>query len=92
MALVHLVHAYAFFLLAPPLVALYLVSFRTFSARAHLAVVGAVATTLAVNAYWLIPALEALPSVITIPDLQLGASTRSPSISTMQARQFPSAR
>jgi len=58
MAVAHLVHPYVFFMLVVPLVALYVRSFRKIGLRAHLAVAGVVALTLAVNAYWLLVAIR----------------------------------
>lgn len=53
LALAHLNHPYSFFVLAPALGALYLTRMRTFGRREHALVAGIVATTIAVNAYWL---------------------------------------
>ena len=58
LGLVHLVHPYSFFVLAPPLVALYLRSARTLGARGHLTVLAIVAATLAMNAWWLAASLR----------------------------------
>jgi len=58
MALAHLVHAYVFFMLVFPLTALYVRRFREVGGRMHLAVAGVVALTLAVNAYWLLVAMQ----------------------------------
>ena len=51
---VHLVHPYAFFVLAAPMTALYVRRFRALGARQHAAVAGIVAVTLAVNAWWIL--------------------------------------
>ncbi len=53
----HLIHPYTFFMLAPPMAALYLRSFRGLRARGHLAIAGIALTTVAFNAYWLRVAL-----------------------------------
>ena len=53
----HLIHPYTFFVLAPPMAALYLRSFRDLHARGQLTVGAIVLTTVACNAYWLRVAL-----------------------------------
>lgn len=49
----HLLHPYSFFVLGPGMATLYLGNARSFTRRDHLAVVGIVLCTLAMNAYWL---------------------------------------
>ncbi|MCB9702196.1 MAG: hypothetical protein H6711_09895 [Myxococcales bacterium] len=58
--LAHLVHAWAFGILVVPLAALYLADARRLGALGHLRVWLAALATLAVNAYWLLPALHHL--------------------------------
>lgn len=54
----HLVHPYTFVVVAIPMLALYLRSFRKMSRLRHVGVWGIVAMTVASNAYWLIVALS----------------------------------
>ncbi len=56
LALAHLVHPYSFFILAFPMLALYLRSASSLSWRGHAGVFGVVACVLVVNAYWLLDA------------------------------------
>ncbi|MCA9659757.1 MAG: hypothetical protein KC486_15550 [Myxococcales bacterium] len=58
--LAHLTHVWAFAILVVPLVGLYLGHARRLDLAGHLRVWLAVAATLAVNAYWLLPALRHL--------------------------------
>jgi len=58
LGLVHLVHPYSFFVLAAPMLALYARHARTLGARGHLAVLGIVAATLAINGWWLAASLR----------------------------------
>mgnify|MGYP000305904050 CR=1 FL=1 len=58
LGLVHLVHPYSFFILAAPMLALYFNNVRALGWRGQLAVVGIVATTVAMNAWWLAVALR----------------------------------
>lgn len=58
LALVHLVHPYSFFILAAPLLALYLRAARGLGARGHLTVLAIVAATLAANGWWLAVSLR----------------------------------
>ncbi len=58
LGLVHLVHPYSFFILVAPLLALYFREMRTLGVRGQLAVLGIVATTVAMNAWWLAVALR----------------------------------
>ena len=56
LALGHLVHPYSFFILAPPMLALWLRARRTLGRREHAAVLGIAGLTIAVNSYWLLVA------------------------------------
>ncbi len=56
LALAHLVHPYSFFILAFPMLALYLRSASSLAWREHVGVLGVVACVLVVNAYWLLDA------------------------------------
>lgn len=56
LALAHLVHPYSFFILAFPMVALYVRAAPSMTWRGHLGVLGVVACVLLVNAYWLLNA------------------------------------
>lgn len=58
LGLVHLVHPYSFFILAAPMLALYVRHWRTLGRRGHLIVVGIAAATVAMNAWWLAVALQ----------------------------------
>lgn len=58
LALCHLVHPYSFFVLAPPLVALYVRAWPRLGARGHAAVLAIAGVTVAANAYWLTVALR----------------------------------
>lgn len=53
LGLAHLIHPYSFFILAPPMLALWLRARGRLGARGHLAVVGIAGLTIAVNAPWL---------------------------------------
>ena len=58
LGLVHLVHPYSFFILVGPLLAMYVRGARGLGARGHAAVLGIVATTVAMNGWWLAVALR----------------------------------
>lgn len=53
LALTHTVHPYAFFVLAPPMLALYVRERRALSRRDHAAILGAAAFTVVANLWWL---------------------------------------
>jgi hypothetical protein len=53
LGVVHLIHPYSFFALAPPMAALYARSFRGLPRAGHAAVAGIALGTLAINAFWL---------------------------------------
>lgn len=59
--LCHLVHPYAFFLLAIPMLAIYVAEIRQLTAREHAAVWGVAALTVLANAWWLVVALRFSP-------------------------------
>jgi hypothetical protein len=56
LGIAHLLHPYSFFMLAPPFALLYLRTRTTLARRDHVAVLGIVLATLAINAYWLLNA------------------------------------
>lgn len=56
LAVAHLIHPYSFFILAFPMVALYVRASPSLSIRGHFAVLGVVACVLLVNGYWLLDA------------------------------------
>ncbi|MBK8260681.1 MAG: hypothetical protein IPK80_05015 [Nannocystis sp.] len=58
LGLCHLIHPYSFFILGPPMLWLYLRSWRRLRWQEHAAVGGIVAATIAVNWYWLAVALS----------------------------------
>jgi len=58
LGLVHLVHPYSFFILAAPMLALYIRAARGLGARGHVMVLAMVAATLAVNGWWLAVSLR----------------------------------
>ena len=55
---VHMVHPYVFFVLAPPMVALYLRARRTLGWKHHLLVVGAALVTVLANLWWMLPSFR----------------------------------
>jgi hypothetical protein len=64
MATLHMVHPYTFFMLALPLAALYLRAWSTLGVRGHATVWGIALFTVAVNAWWLLIAIEFSPYVL----------------------------
>jgi hypothetical protein len=54
----HLIHPYSFFILAPPMAALYARGFRSFTRKEHAAVVAVGAVTVGINARWLLDAIH----------------------------------
>jgi hypothetical protein len=53
LGLVHLVHPYSFFILAAPMLALWIFHWRRLGARGHATVLAIAAATVAMNAWWL---------------------------------------
>jgi hypothetical protein len=53
----HLIHPYSFFVLAPPMAAVYFRGFRSRRRSVHAAVVGIAIFAVAINAFWLITSL-----------------------------------
>jgi hypothetical protein len=58
LALAHLLHPYSFFILAPPMLVLYVPAFRRFGWQQHSAIAAMVVVVVGANAYWLIVAIE----------------------------------
>lgn len=58
LALCHLLHPYSFFMLALPLAAMYLNARRSLTRGDHALVMTAVVATCALNAFWILPALQ----------------------------------
>ncbi|MGB1275788.1 MAG: hypothetical protein ACPG77_08560, partial [Nannocystaceae bacterium] len=58
MALGHLIHPYMFFIMAVPMVIMYIQKFRRLDRRHHLAIWGIAVFVVACNAYWLAVAFE----------------------------------
>ncbi|HEY8379552.1 MAG TPA: hypothetical protein VIK91_23830, partial [Nannocystis sp.] len=58
LGLCHLVHPYTFFILAAPLLALYVRAFRRLDLRGHLGVLSIAGFTVLLNAWWLVLAAE----------------------------------
>jgi len=75
MAAAHLVHPYVFFVLAVPMIALYISRFCALRPVQHAAIAGAAAITVAANAYWIIVAVQHWHYILDSG--YLGASTAS---------------
>jgi hypothetical protein len=58
LGLIHHLHPYAFFVLAAPLLGMYLDARRTLARRDHVAILGAAAFTVILNAWWIGTALK----------------------------------
>jgi len=58
LAVGHLIHPYLFVVVALPMLALYIRAFKRLSPARHLGVLAMATATIAVNAYWIIVALE----------------------------------